>query len=761
MKYLIGAILALSVRRPFLLLALVVPLAIAAALGVPRIGFEDGLRSVFASDGEVFQDYVESSQNFAHSESDIAVLFSTKEELNPATLSVLQDFVLEAQFLDGVDAVLSIFSVRHRDQVSGKMVPLLPSDLNNNAEVVRALDLVNAQSATGARLMSPDKRNTIVILSMSQAITDMAGSSETLRLLDDLAARTSAENDIKIGITGLLSVRDQIIWGLKSDQIRINFLGAVAGFLISFVLFRSFWVTVLNMLTPIAALLFCLGLFGWLGLSINALTNALPVLILVLASSDSIHMTYEVRKQMADGATVREAVTASVRDIAGPCSLTSLTTILAFMTLYYSDSPIVRDMAFTGAFGVFFAMLVVLFVHPLVFMIGGSIPFIRAAFLPKRKNAFDNLFGTSFFQHLISKYRQYTIGSFVLCALALAYFFPIQTSYRFMENIDASQSVAVVLAQVENVAGPMTSIDIPIKVPDGASALDPDVLQELAILHQHLQAIDGIRAVISLDTLVKQITVASGETVTQHLQSVLDQLPGRFRNRMIGQDNQSLQIMLLVRDEGSRAVVELVDKVNRVIDDADLKILRPKQPTGFLVMSSTLSSTMIRQLTVSFLIAALFCPFLIGMWFRRLDFGLAAAVPNILPIALVGAALTISGTGIQFTSALALTIAFGIALDDSIHVFNRISLEGKKSGQPLVARTIVDAMVQIAPVLMTTTVVLSTGLIATQISGMPMVRFFGVLCVATFLLALVCDLVILPPLVTWFASNSEKDKLPR
>ena len=170
---------------------------------------------------------------------------------------------------------------------------------------------------------------------------------------------------------------------------------------------------------------------------------------------------------------------------------------------------------------------------------------------------------------------------------------------------------------------------------------------------------------------------------------------------------------------------------------------------------------MIRQLTVSFLIAALFCPFLIGMWFRRLYFGLAAAVPNILPIALVGAALTISGTGIQFTSALALTIAFGIALDDSIHVFNRISLEGKKSGQPLVARTIVDAMVQIAPVLMTTTVVLSTGLIATQISGMPMVRFFGVLCVATFLLALVCDLVILPPLVTWFASNSEKDKLPR
>jgi len=654
LKYLIGAILALSVRRPFFLFAAVVPLAILAALGVPRIGFEDGLRSVFASDSQVFQDYVDSSQNFAHSESDIAVLFSTNGELNSASLSVLQDFVLEAQFLDGVEAVLSIFSVRHKDQATDQMVPLLPADLSDNAEVEQALEMVNAQPASGARLLAPDKRSTVVVLSMSEAISNMTGSSETLRALDDLAARTSAQSDVTIGITGLLSVRDQIIWGLKSDQIRINFLGAVAGFLISFVLFRSVWVTILNMLTPLAALLFSLGLFGWLGLSINALTNALPVLILVLASSDSIHMTYEVRKQMAEGASLREAVTASVRDIAGPCSLTSLTTMLAFMTLYYSDSPIVRDMALTGAVGVLFAMMIVLFVHPLVFIIGGSIPFVRAALPLKQKNAFDNVFGAGFFHHLIAKYRRYTIGSILLCVLALVYFFPIQTSYRFMENIDASQSVAVVLAQVEEVAGPMTSIDIPIKVPSGATALDPDVLQELSVLHQNLKAIDGVRAVISLDALVDQITVGPGETVSQRLQNVLDQLPGRFRNRMIGQDNQSLQIMLLVRDEGSRAIVELVDKVNHVVDRTDLKILRPKQPTGFLVMSSVLSSTMIKQLTVSFLIAALFCPVLIGLWFRRLDFGLAAAIPNILPIALVGAALTISGTGIQFTSALAL-----------------------------------------------------------------------------------------------------------
>ena len=71
------------------------------------------------------------------------------------------------------------------------------------------------------------------------------------------------------------------------------------------------------------------------------------------------------------------------------------------------------------------------------------------------------------------------------------------------------------------------------------------------------------------------------------------------------------------------------------------------------------------------------------------------------------------------------------------------------------AGLVAESMNHISPVLITTTLILSSGLLATQVSDMPMIRFFGLLCIATFVLALVCDLILLPALVTWFGRTKE------
>ena len=752
--------MATSVRRPVWMFFLIVPLVLLSGFGIPRIGFEDGLKSIFASDAVTFQQYVASSKSYAHSETDIAVLVTAANRFDTAELEQLQNFVLESQFLDGVEAVFSVFSLRRADPATNELEPLMPADLADGAAVQRALTLVNSQPGTGARLISSDLHQTVVVVSLAQAFSDMKGSSAVLAELQDLATQTQMESSLTIGITGLLSARDQIISGLKQDQLRINFLGGLAGFLISFVVFRSFWVTILNTFVPVAALVMCLGAFGWLGLSINALTNALPVLILVLASSDSIHMTYEIRRQMADGADIRTAVETSVRDVAGPCVLTSLTTILAFASLFYSDSPVVRVMAQAGVGGVFIAMVSVLFVHPMVFLLGARFAPLRRALPQPQKLDRPPVFSARLFEGFIKHKRAVSLTSIAACLIAVALFFPIKTNYRFMENIDAGLPIAKVMAEVERVAGPITSIDIPIEVRAGHAPLDPAVLDELAVLAGDLKSVDGVEGVISLDILARQIKAGTPAEMATSLEDILSQMPGRFKHRMISEDGTSLQVMLLVKDGGSEMVLSQVAAVTEVLQQAKLTILKPGVPTGFLVMSAKLSSAMIKQLTVSFLIAALICPVLIGLWFRRLDFGLAATIPNILPIVFVGAGLMVSGVGIQFTSALALTIAFGIALDDSIHVFNRLALQQKDPHKPLSGKAIKSAMVHIAPILVTTTIILAAGLAATQASTMPMVRLFGVLCVITFVLALLCDLFVLPALVAWFSSRKQVKQAP-
>jgi len=511
LKFLIRAILAISVRRPKTLLALCLALAFASLLGVTRIGFDDGLRSVFASDSQVFQDYVDNSESFAHSETDIAVLFTAPDGLNGDSLALLQDFVLEAQFLDGVDAVFSLFSLQHNDPATGNPVALIPSDLQDEAAVQAALAAVSTLPGTGSRVISKDHAQTVVMLSLGQAMADMKGSSSTLRQLTALAGKMTAGTDITIGFTGLLSIRDQIISGLKSDQIRINLIGALLGLIVSFALFRSFWVTVLNTAIPMSALVFCLGAFGWMGLSINALSNALPVLILVLASSDSIHMTYEVRRLTGMGQTVEAAVIRSVKDIAGPCVLTSLTTILAFTSLFISDSPVVRQLAATGAVGVFIAMLTVVFLHPMVFLLAGRFESVRRALPVKAAVLQAPRFGAALFRGPVRRFKFVSALAAALCVVSIATLYPIEAKYRILENIDPSLPVAKVMAKVETITGPITSIDVPVAIASGHSAFDPEAEADLRALHARLQTVAGVQFVISLETLKSCLLLSHGE----------------------------------------------------------------------------------------------------------------------------------------------------------------------------------------------------------------------------------------------------------
>jgi len=757
MKFLSRVILATSVRRPFGVLLLVLPLFFLAALGMPRINFEDGLRSMFTSDSQVYRDFTALTAQFAQSETDIAVLISSPDPLNRTSLENIQNFILEAQFQDGISGVFSIFSQRARDPVTGKLIKVLPDDLADKVALNKALHDSTNKTTAGVALVSKDLRETVVYLSFGPDVARLGSSARTVREVRALARRMSADSPLTYALTGLLPLRDEIIAGLKVDQIVIDLLGGVLGLIVSLLTFRSFWVAGLNTVTPVAALVFCLGAFGWLGLSINALTNALPVLILVLASSDSIHLTYEIRRRLGAGETDFEAVSHAIRDMAPPCVLTSLTTVLAFSSLLYSSSPIIRDLAVAGAAGVLIAMFTVLFLHPVVFLLGARFTRVRRA-LPMPAPSGDR-FG--WIGHLAKGSRQYraiALGGIILCAFSLWELLPVQSAYSFLENIDASQPVVKTLLRVEEIAGPVDTISIPMRLKAGHDLSDPAVMADLGAVRKALVSLPEIRAVVSLASLKPLMQGRDGTVQPERFNAVLKAFPARLRARLVRGDRRAVQVVLLVPDIGSQHVARLTQKIGKAVGGLRLSALVAGRPTGFLVMSSALSDEIIRQLTISFLIAALACPALIGVWFRRIDFGLAAIVPNILPIALVGAGLTMLGYDIQITSALALTIAFGIALDDSIHVFNRMLLLERQEGAPLNLALIERGMTQVSPVLIATTIILSSGLLATQLSQMPMIRFFGLLSIVTFFFALVCDLFLLPALLRWLARSFEKER---
>ena len=109
--------------------------------------------------------------------------------------------------------------------------------------------------------------------------------------------------------------------------------------------------------------------------------------------------------------------------------------------------------------------------------------------------------------------------------------------------------------------------------------------------------------------------------------------------------------------------------------------------------------------------------------------------------------------GLDYATIVGLTVAFGLAVDDTIHVLNRFELEKQRSSSTLLA--IDRSMRLIGIVLILTTAVVLAGLLVTQFSAVPPTRRFGMICILTLIFALIADLVILPALI--LASSSVKD----
>ncbi|MBL4786094.1 MAG: MMPL family transporter [Cohaesibacteraceae bacterium] len=734
-------------RRPVLCVGMLMIVVLMCVPGIMNLGFDDGLRSVFKSKQENFIRFDHHTGEFSQTENDVIILVSSKSEFTSGQLGSIREMVLDAHLLDKVEAVFSIFSLQKINQQSGNIEPLFPQEFDVGTKISGLLKDARNMNFAGISLLSSQNDKTVLVVTLDTNASNLSIASPVLRDLKVLAQDLSALADLEVELTGMLPIRNHIINGLKRDQALINVIGAILGFFASLIIFRSVIIAVLNGIAPVFALYLALSVFGYTGINIDVVTNALPVLLLVLASSDCTHITYEIRRRSGAGEPIHSAILASMRDMTAPCILTSLTTILAFSSLYFSQSPIIKGLAIAGSLGVFIALLTILFVHPLVFVLASRVPAFARLISDPAKPLMARVSTGGLFRAVIRRKRLVTVAGLALAISAFTQLFPIQTQYRFYENIDLDQPIMETLRGVEKIAGPLSAIEIPLYFKDASEVFSDQMLADIKNIHELFEAGETGGTVVSLHTIIRFLNSQNRNVSKKTISDAMDLLPEQYRYRMISRDGAAILLSIMVADDHSAAVRSKVRKIQSVLDKLSLKTLEPGKPTGFLEMASGSSHYMIGQLTISFFIAALACSFLIGVWYRKVSYGLAAVLPNVLPIACVGAVLTMIGADIQFSSALALTIAFGIAVDDTVHVFNRLSLEQKNTLQLSASNQIIAAMSHISPALLTTTAILTGGMIATGFSAMPMIRYFGLLCAITFVLALLCDLVLLPAIL--------------
>ncbi len=709
--------------------AFVLLVVLAASLwSVPKLRFDEDINRVFLSQNQTSQDYRNFIDSTGGETADLALFVEKAVPFSATDFETMRSLAIELEFLDDAASIISPFSARFSEvdeQFAGQ--PVIPSDGSIEAITMR-LDRFEDQNSVVGPLVSQSRDSALFIVSGRQGMQndDIRALMNSLR---DLSARILPA-DLEVTITGESAISLTIVDALIGDLLMLNALGVTLVLLLAIAVFRSVVVAVLAVVPAISSVTVTLGLFVLLDYPVTVISNVLPILILVFGIADSMHLLMDLRDR---GGTTEptERLSATIRDVGPACALSAITTSIGFLAISISDNDQLFEFAVAGGLSV----LAAFFVTITAFALLGR--FAIRKFPPRHRASERTILAVI---ADVSWKRNRVIISLGALVLALGLWGYSQTKawFPYEDNLPLGSPIMVANAKLADQFGGTYRLWSEMDLETGQSLDNPEQWSRLKEVTQGIREAAPGYITVSLSSFARWL----GHPERMPDQDELADLPSDLRSLLHAEDGRTARVLTLV-PEPMRNTTSLAvhDRIEQAARSAGAERL-----VGLPMIMRHESIAIIRQLGVGLLIASLASTIVIAAAFRWPSLALFLIGPNIIPLAVAAAALHVLSQGhLTPTAVLALTIAFGIAVNDSIHCVTRYRLELNRG---LDSRAALRAAIcGTGRVIMLTTLLLSVGLLVTQFSTFEPVRLFGQIMIISFVTALVADLFLLPALL--------------
>ena len=738
----------LPVRMPWITAILVAALTAAAVFGLSRLTVDDSLSELFRSDTREFREYEAMAKRFPSSEFDVLIVVEGESLLERNSIDKLRDMVIELQFVPAMKGLVSLFSARQPPK-KGEVPPaLFPVELPSGEEYKALVEKVRKNEIISGKLLSSDGQLALIVLALDPKVVQSEGLGSAVDEIRQISQDMLGKTPLSVRLSGAPVMQQEIRNAVQRDRLVYNGLGFLLGTLIAIVFFRRLSLMLIAAVPPIIAIVWSLGMFGLVGFRLNLFLNVMSPLVMVLGFSDSMQLTFAIRDRLIAGLTPREAVRYALLVVGPACVLASATAGASFLTLYLiSDSALIQTFGAAGAMSTVVAYVASIILVPLIALAllrPGDDLGSRLKVRDPGVGALKSLCG--WIANLVVRRPVviFSVGLAVVVGFGALYM-SLNPRYRLADQVPDREEAIAASSRLDLKLTGANPLEVMIDWPKGRSLYEPEVVEVIGEVHSVIERQKGVGNVWSVETLRRWLKEA-GDYSLGVLKEYIDILPKHLTGRFIAFEENSALVSGRIPDIDASEILPLIDRL-----DADLQQVRDRHPgfnivaTGLSAVAARNSAEMIGKLNIGLIGEMLFISAFLGLVFRSALVAGASLLPNLFPVFSAGAVLAAAGAGLQFASIIALTIAFGLALNAAVHYFNRLRLEHQPGEDPAIG--VARAIVLVGPALMLTTAVLAVGLGVTTFSDLPSLRLFGWLTALTLLAGVIGDLFILPAVI--------------
>lgn len=693
--------------------------------------------------------FFENFRDRFETDNDFLMLGIVEEEgvFDTLFLKEIKVLISDLKRIDNVNDVLGGTSLKRisKEPLSGNLIPKKLLRISNEKLLEKDAIKVLKDPMLTPVFFSYDGNNINLIIKHKERLSKKGCDSLVASVEETMANYTFQEYHL----AGRSVAQSFYVNLMTTELIKFSAIGAFLVVIFLFLTYRNFWSVFIPLLLVLVSAIWTIGLMTIFNKPLDIMLVVLPTLIFIVGISDVVHLYTKFLFLKREGMAKSKAIMKTMNDVGIATLLTSITTAIGFASLYFVQVPIIQEFGLVSALGV----MVTFFVTFTAF-----ISFLSLS--PERY--FSKVVQSDFWKLKLNNAFVYTIRNgkslLLYSGLALLIAFiglnQINQKNKLMEELpEESPLLTEVNYFNDNFVG-MRPFEMALELKNEGDLFTYKTLKQIDKLDRFLLDQYGVEYLISPSMMVKKINLDlhNGDTAyfkipNENKLSVITKSfsKKRFVREMkpfIDKREGIARLSGRVEDYGSEFFKEKDALLARFMKDEGLDEYFDHTLTGSAYLidrsNAVLSSNLLLGLLAAFGLIAV----LVGFIFRSLKMVLVVLFVNIIPLVGIAGLMGFMGIDLKISTSVIFTIAFGIAVDDTIHFMSKYRFATQQHSSILYA--LKNTYFSTGRAIILTTFILIGGFISLLFSGFMGTYYIGLFVSGTLIIALLTDLFILP-----------------
>lgn len=756
-------------RYRWLVLLASIAVAMGLGYGAQFIQFDSDYHVFFSDDNPQLQAFDALQEKYTKDDNVFIVIEPKDGALfTNETLAAIEKFTNDAwqtPFSTRVDALTNF---QHTRAVGDD---LYVDDLVSNAsekttaELAEIKEIALKEPLLVHRLVNKEGTVSAVNITVQLPGEDVTEANQVIAHVRQMIDEFEATNpNLKTYESGMIMLSGAFFEASQKDSATLIPLMFLVIIVTIFLATRSLPGTFTALVVIILSIVAAMGATGWLGIRLTPPSASAPTIIMTLAIADSIHVLITLLQYMRKGHSKREAIIESLRLNFMPVFITSLTTVIGFLTLNFSDSPPFRDLGNMTAIGMVAAFLFSVTTLPALMSI---LPVKVRVRKDNEESTTSNTLYDRLADFVIANNRPLLWGT-SLVILGISFLaFQNDLNDEFVEYFDDSiQFRADTDFISDNLTG-IYNVEFSIGSGESGGVNNPEYLakmsefedwlmeqEEVIHVNSYVEVAKRVNKSMHGDSLAYYKVPTNREEAAQYLLLYELSLPlGLDLNNQINVDKSETRLTATVENLASEDLIAFTERAENWLD-ANTPSYMSTNGTSTTLMFSHLSRRQINSMMTGTLGAILLISLILVFALRSVKYGALSIIPNITPVIVGFGVWAILNGIINSGIAIVFGMTLGIIVDDTVHFMSKYLRARREQGKSP-EDAVRYAFSTVGKALVVTTVVLIAGFAILAQSSFGLNSGMAQITVVIITLALLIDFLLLPALLININSKKE------